>query len=54
MHAPQIMMIALYALGTGTTLAKHGSPETGSHNVFVTIAATALSAGILWWGGFWG
>lgn len=54
MHAPQIVMIALYALGLGIAIEEHGKPKSGTHNVWITLVATALVAAILWWGGFWG
>lgn len=53
MEAPQIIVIVLYALSIGLTWAKHGTPETGKHNVFSSVLSVALMSGLLWWGGFW-
>lgn len=53
MEAPQIIVIGLWALSVGLTWAKHGTPETGNHNAFLSILSVAIMAGLLWWGGFW-
>lgn len=53
MNAPQIVLIALWAIGFGLTCAKHGQPKTGNENAWTSVVAIAIVAGILWWGGFW-
>ena len=52
MNAPQITIIALYALSLGMTLAQHGKPKTGTHSFWVALIGTAINFGILYWGGF--
>ena len=54
MGIPQIIIVILYALNVGITLTKHGEPKEGNYNVFSTLIGTAISVGILWWGGFFG
>jgi hypothetical protein len=51
MGAPQIIMIVLYALGLAVTAEKHGEPRS-NHNLGSQAVATAISAGLLYWGGF--
>jgi uncharacterized membrane protein YfbV (UPF0208 family) len=53
MTAPQVAMIALFALDLGISLAKHGETKTGKHSIWTSLFATALMALGLWWGGFW-
>jgi hypothetical protein len=53
MTAPQIVMIVLYAMSTGISIAQHGKAKTGKHNFFVHIVGVAIGASILYWGGFW-
>lgn len=50
--APQIIWIVLLALGLGISIQQHGQPKTGHHNFGVSLLGAALSAGILYWGGF--
>ena len=52
MRAPQVIIICLLALNIGIELVKHGEPKSGDHNVIAVIAGTVVSAGILYWGGF--
>ncbi len=53
MRAPQIIMIALYAIALVRDGEKHGKPYLKTENIGVTILATGISAALLWWGGFW-
>lgn len=53
MHAPQIVLIVLFAISTGISATTHGQPRTGNYNFGDTIFRVALWSGILWWGGFW-
>lgn len=53
MSAPQITLIALWAVGFGLAAAKHGQPETGKHTALAPLIGIGITAGILWWGGFW-
>ena len=52
MHAPQITLIALFALGLGISLAQHGKPRKPM-NAWDSVIGTAATVAILWWGGFW-
>ena len=52
MHAPQIIVLILYAITIGIELAQHGETEVKKHNVFVAMFGSALMLGLLWWGGF--
>lgn len=52
MEAPQITLLALWALNLGVDLAQHGKPS-GNHNIFNTLIAMAIVGAVLWWGGFW-
>ena len=53
MKAPQIIMIALWALSLGVTMSKNGEPRTDNHNVGWSLVTLAIYATLLWWGGFW-
>lgn len=52
LHAPQIILLALIAIGIGVVLAKHGEPKDGTYNVFATIACEVILITLLYWGGF--
>lgn len=49
LHAPQIILIVIMAIGLASKLrdAKDGV------DVFSSVLAVAVLAGLLWWGGFW-
>ncbi len=48
----QLIYIVLAVLGLGITLAKHGEPKTGEHNILVTLINAILVFALLYWGGF--
>ena len=50
--APQIIWLALMGIGLGMDFARHGQQKTGTHNGWVSLAVAPISAGLLWWGGF--
>ncbi len=50
--APQLIIICIYSMGIGMHLVKNGEPKEGNYSFFANLIATAISAGILWWGGF--
>ena len=52
MNAPQILLIAWYALGLGILTAKHGQPKEGKHSFWTGLAGLMIVFGLLWWGGF--
>lgn len=49
--APQIIYICLLVVGPTVALVKHGEPQ-GKHNFWTSLVASAVTAAILWWGGF--
>jgi len=52
LHAPQMIIVALWFIGLGIQTQKHGKPQTGRHNFWTSLAAVAITAALLWWGGF--
>lgn len=52
MHAPQIIVLVLYAMAIGIELPQHGETYMSKHNAFISMIGTALMLGLLWWGGF--
>lgn len=52
LHAPQILMLGLMILGLGISLAQHGEPRTGKHNLMHSIIGCAIQFGLMYWGGF--
>ena len=53
MGAAQIIMIVLFALGLGVTIAKHGQPK-GNYSIVEYVVDLSIYVALLWWGGFWG
>jgi len=53
MKWPQIIMIVLLAVGIGIDLQRHGEEKKGRHSAWTTFIGAAITAAILWWGGFW-
>ena len=49
---PQLIIICIYTLGIGIHLAKDGEPRDGNYSFIINLISTVISAGILWWGGF--
>lgn len=52
MRVCQIILIALYVLGLGITLANHGKPREGEHNFWVSLLTFGIIMILLWGGGF--
>jgi hypothetical protein len=50
---PQITMIVLLGLGVARGMFKHGEDD-GEVNFFASAIGAALTAWLLWAGGFWG
>jgi len=50
MGAPQIIYIVLLALGVGIAWNNHGKATTT--NFWATLVSTAITVGLLIWGGF--
>lgn len=53
MGTPQIILIVLFALGGGVTMAKHGQSRA-DYNFGTWFVAMAIEVGLLYWGGFFG
>ena len=49
---PQIVMLLLLAISTGTYLANHGEPRDTEYNFWVSLLSDAIVLGLLYWGGF--
>ncbi|WP_185748270.1 hypothetical protein [Metaclostridioides mangenotii] len=49
---PQIIMIVLYVLVIGISLADHGKERTGKQNFFSTTIGTSIQIALMYWGGF--
>ncbi len=54
MNAPQIIYLALNAIGLGVALAKHGQPRDENYNFFMSSIAAGIQIALLAWGGFFG
>lgn len=53
LHAPQLILIVLSAIGTGVAIAKNGEPR-GPYSFVACLVGDAIVFGLLWWGGFFG
>lgn len=51
--APQLIYLGLVVWNIVDETVKHGTPRP-AHNVWTTLAGTAVSIALLWWGGFFG
>lgn len=54
LHWPQLVVLFLYLIGLGYSLAKHGEPETGKHNFWMTLLVQTGMVYVLYCGGFFG
>lgn len=52
MGAPQIILIILYTLSIICNGFLHGRPKEGTYNVGAALLSTAITFGLLVWGGF--
>ncbi len=52
MGAPQIIMIILLSWTFAVAALRHGEPQ-GDYNVGYRLLDVMLTAGLLYWGGFW-
>ncbi len=53
MNAPQIIVIAIWALSLLLAASMHGKPkEPDTHNLAVTVIRIGIWAALLTWGGF--
>lgn len=54
MHIAKIILLILYVLSIGVSLAKHGEPKIGQYNFWTALIGAAIELELLWWGGFFG
>ncbi|WP_161627586.1 hypothetical protein [Metaclostridioides mangenotii] len=52
LKAPQIILIAIYMLSLGISMARHGEEKKGKESFFTSTIAAAIQIGLLYWGGF--
>ena len=52
MSTPAIIYIILTVIGFFVAIDRNGKPKTGVYDFYETFFATALIAGLLYWGGF--
>jgi len=50
---PQIIMIALFAMGLGVNISKHGQQKDQRYNGFTHVVFIIINSIILYYGGFW-
>lgn len=51
MRAPQIIVIVLFALSLGASMASHGKPSR--ENFVNSLIGALIMMSLLYWGGFW-
>lgn len=51
MNIPQIIVIVMFSLNVGISLAKHGQSQ-GRYSFWATLISVAIWVGLLTWGGF--
>ena len=49
---PQLIYLGIVLLGLGVSLAEHGKPKQGYNSFLQNLLATAITIGLLYWGGF--
>lgn len=54
MNAPQVIMIAWFALSLGILMVKHGEPRMDKYNFWSGLVSVVLQCALLYWGGFFG
>jgi len=52
MGAPQIIMVVMLSLGFVAHCFLHGKPRTDKYHCGIQLLSTALTVGLLIWGGF--
>lgn len=52
--APQLVYLAMMAVGVGVSLAKYGQQKQDRYDIFDVLVGPAVGLTILWWGGFFG
>jgi len=51
---PQIIILGLMFISLGMNLVKHGEPKNSKYHFVADFISSALTCGILYWGGFFG
>jgi hypothetical protein len=55
LHAPQLIFLALLAIGVGVHIARFGQPKKpDTHDLCDVLVGPGITLGLLWWGGFFG
>lgn len=49
---PQIIILVLYVLTIGISLAEHGKEKKGKESFFTTAIGVSIQMALLYWGGF--
>ena len=44
-----LVLYLLSAIDLGISLAKHGEPRAGNHNIFITLIAQLMMLLLVWW-----
>lgn len=53
MGLPQYIFLGLAVFSLGIALEQHGKPRSPS-SFWVSLVSSAITLGLLWWGGFFG
>ena len=54
MGVPQYLYLALWLIGAGAGMVRHGTPKEGKNDFWADLITSLLIMGILYWGGFFG
>lgn len=54
MGAPQIIWICVAGINLLILAFEHGRPKQGKNSIWTALVGTAISIGLLLWGGFFG
>ena len=49
---PQILVLMLYLLSVGISIANHGKPKQGTESAVISAIAATIILALLYWGGF--
>ena len=49
---PQILILMLYLLSVGMSIANHGKPKQGTESAVISAIAATIILALLYWGGF--
>ena len=49
---PQMILLFLFFMSLGVSIAKHGQPKEGNYSVRDNVISLAIVITLLWWGGF--